>query len=249
MSVCRAWILGGGGVGHQDPQPVPPELDWDFWIGPAAFVEYRPNRCHGSFRWFYNTAGGMAGDWGVHMIDIALLGMNAWRPVEVSSLGGKIISGPNDDRDTPDTQIAIYRFKDPDFVLYWEVHVGNPGLDGGGDHGTEFVGDDAVLRVDRGGWSVVGKDGKPREKTPSENRVNDHWSNFLDCMRSRKATRSDIESMHYTTTMCHLANLSYRTGKGIDWDAKTERVTNDRSVMDDQTYRREYRKPWILPRI
>jgi predicted dehydrogenase len=245
VSVCRAWILGGGGVGRQPPQAPPPELDWDFWLGPAPKVAYRPNRCHGTFRWFYDYAGGMAGDWGVHMMDIAFLGMNQWHPLSVASVGGKIISGPDDDRDTPDTQMAIYQF--PNFVMNWEVHVGSPGLDGGGDHGTEFIGSEATLLVDRGGWRVTGKDGKEREKTPSETRVNDHWSNFLDCMRSRKQPRSDIETMHFTTTACHLANLAYRTGKRVEWDGTREVVTNDRSMMRDQCYRREYRKPWSLP--
>src|SRR5207249_9888478 len=115
-------------------------------------------------------AGGMAGDWGVHMMDIVFLGMNrvppegrVVHPVSVASMGGKIVSGPNDDRDTPDTQMALFRF--PDFVMNWEVHVGRPGLDGGGSHGTEFIGTEATLLVDRGGWRVTGKEGKEREKT------------------------------------------------------------------------------------
>jgi hypothetical protein len=53
--------------------------------------------------------------------------------------------------------------------------------------------------------------------------------------------------MHATTTFCHLANLAYRTGRLIEWDAEREVVKNDRTVMDDQCYRREYRKPWKLP--
>jgi hypothetical protein len=132
-------------------------------------------------------------------------------------------------------------------VMNWEVHVGHPGLDGGSDHGTEFHGSEATLIVDRGGWRVTGYDGREREKTPSETRVNDHWSNFLDCMRSRKQPRSDIESMHYTTTACHLANLAYKTGKRVEWDGERQVVTNDRSIMHDPSYRREYRKPWSLP--
>jgi predicted dehydrogenase len=255
VSVCRAWKTGLVGVGHKDPEPVPPELDYDFWLGPAPKVPYQSNRCHYNFRWYYDYAAGMAGDWGVHMMDIALLGMNAWHPSQVSAVGGKIVSGPTDDRTTPDTQIAVYRFNNPDFVMQWEVHVGNPGMDGGGDHGTEFIGSDAILRVDRGGWSVVDKKGKPVETVPSARQVKErgkngmdaHTWNFLDCMRSREMPRSDIETMHYTTTVCHLANLALRTGKLVEWDGATERVTNDKGIMKDQSYRREYRKPWKLP--
>jgi predicted dehydrogenase len=245
ISVCRAWILGRGGVGHQQPQTPPPQLDWEMWLGPAPMTEYRSNRCHYNFRWFYDYAAGMAGDWGVHMMDIVLLAMDAWHPTKVSSVGGKFISGPEDDRDTPDTQMAIYQF--PDFVMNWEVHVGNPGLDGGRDHGTEFIGSEGVLLVDRGGWKITDKKGQPVEKPASATQVNNHWDNFIDCMRSRVKPRSDIETMHFTTTACHLANLAYRTGREIDWDGAREVVTNDKDLMRDQSYRRAYRKPWSLP--
>jgi hypothetical protein len=179
------------------------------------------------------------------MIDIVLLGMNAWHPLKVSAVGGKLVCGPDDDRDTPDTQQAIYQF--PGFVMNWEVHVGRPGLDGGGGHGAEFIGSDGYLLVDRAGWKVTDKKDQPMERVDSETRVNDHWANFIDCMRSRAKPRSDIETMHYTTTACHLANLAYRTGKLVEWDGAREAVTNDRDIMRDQSYRRAYRKPWSLP--
>ena len=261
VSVVRAWKTGADGIGHMEPQPVPDFLDWDMWLGPAPYVAYRPNRCHllnkGSspFRWFFDYAAGMTGDWGVHLIDIALLGMNTWHPAQISSLGGKIISGPQDDRDTPDTQIAVYKFNNPDYVLHWEVHVGAPGLDGGGDHGIEFIGSEQILMVNRDGWSVSDKKNNPVTKVASERRVDSyskngldsHTANFLDCMRSRERPRSDIETMHYTTVACHLANLAYRTATTLEWDARTERVVNDKAAMRDITYRREYRRPWKLP--
>ncbi|MBW3622481.1 MAG: Gfo/Idh/MocA family oxidoreductase [Armatimonadetes bacterium] len=261
VSVVRTWKVGADGIGSMEPQPAPDFLDWDMWLGPAPYVAFRPNRCHllnkGSspFRWFYDYASGMTGDWGVHLIDIALLGMNVWHPSQVSSVGGKIISGPQDDRTTPDTQIAIYKFNNPEFVLHWEVHVGAPGLDGGGDHGIEFIGSDQIVMVNRGGWSISDKKLNPVTKTASLRRVDsyskngldNHTANFLDCMRSRETPRSDIETMHYTTVACHLGNLAYRTGETVAWDPRTERVTNNRDVMKDIIYRREYRKPWKLP--
>jgi predicted dehydrogenase len=243
ISVCRAWTCGNAGVGHAEAQAPPPELDWDFWLGPAPKVPYRPNRAHYNWRWFYDYAAGLTGDWGVHMMDIVLLGMNQWHPLSVASFGGKIVSGPSDDRDTPDTQMAVFKF--PGFVMNWEIHVGQPGLDGGGHHGAEFIGTNGSLIVDRGGihWRPNGG----QEGPASEPAGGDHARNFLDCIKSRGKPRSDIESMHATTTFCHLANLAYRTGRLIEWDAEREVVKNDRTVMDDQCYRREYRKPWKLP--
>lgn len=243
IAVCRAWTLGGGGVGHQEPTNPPPHLDWDFWLGPAPKVPYRPNRCHGSWRWFFDYGSGLTGDWGVHMMDIVLLGMNEWHPLEVASVGGKIISGEQDDRDTPDTQIAIFKF--PNWILQWEVHVGPPGLDGGGHHGAEFIGSKGTLIVDRGGFQW-----KPNGDHPGPSREpkgGSHSRNFLDCIKTRQKPRSDIESMHWTTTLCHLANLAYLTGKTIKWDPVKEEVIGDRKAMECQSYRREYRKPWKLP--
>jgi hypothetical protein len=81
----------------------------------------------------------------------------------------------------------------------------------------------------------------------SKNGLDNHTADFIDCMRNRGMPRSDIETMHYTTVACHLGNLAYRTGEAIQWDPRTERVTNSRAAMRDLTYRREYRRPWTLP--
>jgi predicted dehydrogenase len=243
ITVCRAWTLGGAAVGHEEPASPPPELDWDLWLGPAPKVPYRSNRCHVNWRWFFDYGAGLTGDWGVHMMAIVLLGMNQWHPLAVSSVGGKLVSGPKDDRDTPDTQMAIFQF--PDFVMNWEIHVGPPGLDGGGHHGAEFIGEAGTLLVDRGGlqWRPNGSQGGPSGETAGGS----HSRNFLDCVKSRAKPRSDIETMHATTTMCHLANLAYRTGKRIRWDAEKEVVIGDRDAMNDPCYQREYRRPWKLP--
>jgi predicted dehydrogenase len=249
ITVCRAWTLGGAAVGHEEPTQPPSELDWDFWLGPAPKVPYRRNRCHQNWRWFFDYGAGLTGDWGVHMMDIVLLGMNQWHPLAVASVGGKLVSGPKDDRDTPDTQMAIFQF--PDFVMNWEIHVGPPGLDGGGHHGAEFIGDAGTLIVDRGGfqWRPNGsQEGPGREPASGSGQATvAHSRNFLDCVKSRARPRSDVETMHSTTTMCHLANLAYRTGKRIRWDAEKEVVIGDREAMNDPCYQREYRRPWKLP--
>jgi predicted dehydrogenase len=264
ISVCRAWKIQEperAVLGNEQPTTPPAELDYDFWVGPAAFEPYQKNRCHWVFRWYFNYASGMTGDWGVHMMDIALLGMskdnNLVMPRKISSYGGKLYSGPKDDRTTPDTQIAIYEF--PDFLLQWEVHVGGQspgqGLDGGRDHGTLFIGENGRLLVDRGGWSIFDKDGKPVEKPASRRPVgsaggpNNHQTNWLECLKTREQPRSDIASMHQTTTVCHLANLAYLHGGAIEWDAAKEVVKNDSKAMDLLVYQRPYRKPWELPRI
>lgn len=252
--VCRAWKVQdetAAVMGKMETKTPPNELDYDLWVGPAAWEPYQANRCHYRFRWYFNYAGGMTGDWGVHMMDIALLAMskdkdNMVMPKRVASYGGKFFVGANDDRTTPDTQIAIYEF--PDWLLQWEVHVGGQGLDGGRDHGVVFIGTNGRLLIDRRGWSLTDPKGQPIEKPTGTPRVGDHDEDWLTAIRERKQPRSDIASMHATTTVCHLANLAYLAGGAIEWDAEKETVTNDKKAMDLLPYRRSYRKPWSLPK-
>ena len=244
VRICRAWITSIRGLGKNPIKDPPPNLDWDLWCGPGPKVPYHDNIHPRWWRMYYDFGTGLAGDWGVHMIDIVLLGMGDASPLEVSSVGGKIMSGEDDDRTTPDTQMAVFKFKD--FVMNWELHAIGKGLDEGpSNHGTEFIGDKGKLIVDRGGitWKPYGDNPGPEKK----NQAGDHIQDFLDNVRSRGKCRSDIESMYYTTTCCHLMNLAYQADRSIKWDGEKGEVVGDRKAMDFQAYKRKYRKPWKLP--
>jgi len=241
VSVCRAWRSGIAGVGHEAPSAPPPELDWDFWLGPAPYTEYRRNRHNFQWRWFFEYGTGETGDSGAHMLDVILLGMEVKSPLEIASYGGKFVCGEEDDRTTPDTQTVIYKF--PGFVMNWEVHVGGTARDGGRELGAEFVGEKGWLTVDRQQWQVGGTEDKPT----TVRHVGNHAGNFLECIKSRKTPRSDIESMYYTTVMCHLGNIAYRIGRSIKWDGEKGVIVADEEAMHCPQYQREYRKPWELP--
>jgi predicted dehydrogenase len=254
IAVCRAWIQGPGGLGKNPVKDPPPNLDWDFWCGPARKAPYHDTYHPGMWRLYYDYGTGMSGDWGVHMIDIILLGMNAKHPLEVASYGGKFRCAPDDDRDTPDTQLTVFKFAD--WVLDWEVHVGGEGLDGGGGHGAEFIGENGKLIVDRGGlkWTPYGDHPGPEGAGKDEGADRpDRWSNgdhigeFLANIRTRGKCVADVESVYYTTTACHLANLAYQAGRSIRWDGEKGVVAGDRDAMRHLAYQRAYRKPWKLP--
>ena len=268
INVCRAWKVQdpiAAVMGKEAAMPIPSELDYDLWVGPAAMLPYQANRCHYKFRWYYNFAGGMTGDWGVHMIDTVLLGMNPnddfVMPTKVMSLGGKFFTGTDDDRTTPDTQIALIEF--PGWMLQWEVHVGNTktgpnGLAGGAvtgrDHGALFIGSNGSVLVDRSGWSIFDAAGNPVEKpTPIDtgtklNGLPAHVAELVASSKARGTTRSNIVSMHKTTTVCHLANLAYQASSVLHWDGAREVVTNEKSAMKNLSYQRQYRKGWTLPK-
>ncbi len=242
----RAWKVEERGAGRGIVTTPPPNLDFDMWTGPAAAFPYAANHVHNAWRWFKNTGTGKTGDWGVHMIDIGLLGMSEGTdlvmPTEVCAFGGKF-SFVDDDRDTPDTVEAIMRFKDPDFLLQWETGRDQPGKP---DHGTEFVSADGkTLQVSRGGWSIMDPKGEPipKERIPA---TNDHWQNWLDCVKSREQPRSNLASMAQTTITCHLINVALEAGESVQFSKEKMDIVG-KAGKDSIYYHREYRKPWKLP--
>lgn len=244
--LVRAWRTDGSQTGNVKPSAPPASLNYDMWVGPAKMVPYASNHVHGNWRWFLNFGTGMTGDWGVHMLDIALLGMSKdtdlVMPTSVSAYGGKL-AYPTDDRTAPDTVEAIIKFENPDFIMQWSTGRDFPDKP---DCGVEFVAADGkFVRVWRGGWSVHAQNGEliPKEGAPG---VNDHWQNWLDGVRTRTQTRSNLASMAQTTITCHLVNMAYLSGETVRWNkAKMEVVGN--AGKNTTSYFRPYRKGYTLP--
>jgi predicted dehydrogenase len=244
--LCRAWITDDFRAGRQKPTDPPKGLDYDMWVGPAAFVPYQSNRCHFNWRWFMNFGGGMSTDWGVHMMDIALLGMSKDQdlvmPTSVSSFGGQwaIV---DDDRNAPDVMEAIYRFEDPAFTMHWAIGRDHPEREG---HGTEFVSADGrTLRVWRGGWKVLDPGGKELPKEEAAPPPN-HWRDFVDCVKTRSKPRADLASVAQTTIVCHLSNVALYAGEMVKWDAKRQDL-DGKAGRNTSSYHRPYRKGYKLP--
>jgi len=255
IAVCRAWVCGPAGLGKNAIKDPPANLDWDFWCGPAPKVPYHDTYHPGMWRLYYDFGTGMSGDWGVHMIDIVLLGMNAKHPLEVAAYGGKLRCAPDDDRDSPDTMISSIKF--PDWVMQWEIHVGGEGLDGGGGHGSEFIGENGKMIVDRSGikWTPYGDHPGPEDANknqggdrPDRWTNSDHMGEFLTNVRTRGKCCADVESVYYTTACCHLTNASYQIGRSIKWDGENGVIVGDKKAMEARAFQREYRKPWKLPK-
>ncbi len=245
---CRAWISDGTKLGNKNPVAPPSTMDYDFWCGPAAMPPYKETNTHWNWRWMLNTGGGLTTDWGVHMMDIALLGMSRDQdlvmPTEVTAYGGKW-AFVGDDRDAPDTIEAVYKFDDPQFLMTWSVLRDHPGKPG---HCTEFVGSEGgTVRVWRGGWTILDPDGKEMPKVEVDPVPTNHWRNFLDCVKSRQKPRATLGSIAQTTMVCHLSNAALFSGKTVRWSKKSMDIVGS-AGKDTSAYDREYRKPWVLPK-
>jgi predicted dehydrogenase len=240
----RAWISDWTKIGKGKPEPVPSNLDYDRWIGPAAMIPYQSNRIHWNWRWLMNYGGGLTTDWGVHMMDIALLGMSKDldlpMPTRVNASGGLWALG-DDDRDAPDTIEAILSFDK--FAMTWSVLRDTPGRPG---HGTEFISADGrTLRVWRGGWTILDNGGKELPKENADPLESGHWENFIDCLKTREKPRADLHSVAQTTMCCHLVNCALNAGETVFWDDEKEDIRG-KSGKRSLAYQRPYRKPYSL---
>ncbi|MCK5465420.1 MAG: gfo/Idh/MocA family oxidoreductase, partial [Bacteroidales bacterium] len=227
-------------------------VDYDFWLGPAPARPFNQHRFHFDFRWFWDYAGGLMTDWGVHLLDYALYGMNQYVPNAVMSTGGKY-AFPEDARETPDTQFANYDFDD--FALVWESTIGISGGPYGRGHGVAFLGENGTLVVDRQGWEVIPEvsQGEPlMEAVPLTEKgeasgLNLHVQNFLECIKSRETPNASIEIGGHIARIAHLGNIALKTGRKVYWDAEKGKFINDDKA--NEMIKAHYRAPWKLPSV
>ena len=253
IRTVRTWSYQGwmSSVPVVADSPVPDGVDYNFWLGPAPERPFNKNRFHFTFRWFWDYAGGMMTDWGVHIVDYALFGMQQYSPKSVMSMGGKF-AYPNDACETPDTQQAIFEFDG--FTLLWDHGIGIDGGYYGRSHGVGFVGNEGTLVVDRAGWEVIPE---PKGGNPTLERVDlitgdgkglqNHMINFIDGIKSGAPLNCPVDIGAGVARTCHLGNVAYKTGRRLYWDAGSTSFINDAEA--NAYLHPQYRKPWELPSV
>jgi len=247
VSLVRGWAFHDWlpACPKKPDAPVPAGVDYDMWLGPAPKHAFNPNRFHFNFRWYWDYAGGLMTDWGVHLINIMLWAMGPQPPKAVMSSGGNL--NTDEAWETPDNQIAVYEF--PDYMLIWE-HKNGVGIGlNGRPWGISFTGSHGTLYLTDAGFEVQSerrKDGDEPQKFPGSGDARPaHVRNFLDCVKSRQQPVENLTVGHHVSTVAHLGNVAQRSGRKIYWDHEKERVIGDKEA--DQLVGVEYRKPWKLP--
>ncbi|HKL32747.1 MAG TPA: Gfo/Idh/MocA family oxidoreductase [Tangfeifania sp.] len=253
VHLVKAWIYKG----YDEPYPALPNaeapdyVDYDMWLGPAPDRPFNPNRFHYNFRWWWDYAGGAMTDWGVHLLDFALYGMDAGMPQSISS-GGGIFYHEEGALETPDIQQALYNY--PNHSMVWECGL-NPGMGPyGKGHGVAFVGHKGTLVVDRGGYEIK-PDWNSVEKAPFfegktqknyGDGLNEHVQNFLKCIREGGTPNASVEIGAKTAIISEMGNIAYRTGKRIHWDDAAGKFKEEAA---DKLSRLNYSDNWKLPKV
>jgi predicted dehydrogenase len=243
VKLVRCWFGGNEDGGWVDDSDPPPGLDWNMYLGPAPWVPFNERRFLWNFRWFRDYSGGIMTDWGVHLIDIAQWGMGTdfTGPRFIESTGEMHKDGIFE---FPAKQVT--RFEYDGFVLEWYAPAPED-FEPGTGYGTKFYGTEGEIHVNRSGYNIHPKGRVLEPAGPGEPqlyRSPEHHRDFLNCMRTRQRPVSDVEIGHRATTVCHLSNIAYWTGRRIEWDPATERIVNDPGA--ERFLRKPYRTPWHL---
>jgi hypothetical protein len=243
-------------IGRAKPEPVPPGVDYDLWLGPAPKHEFTKNRFHYNWHWFWDYGNGDIGNQGIHEMDIARWGLGVKYPTKVSAIGGHFMF--DDDQETPNTLVSTFEFNEGGKkriltfeVRHWisnhEAGIGETKSFGAGNTvGNTYYGSNGILAID--GYNEyktwIGKDQHPG---PSRNTPGNNWANFIDVVRSRKREEQNnpIEEGAISCVLMHLANISYRVGRTVQFDSEKMAIVGDPEATKLMT--RNYRKPFEVP--
>lgn len=228
----------------------PAGVHYDLWLGPAPARPFNEHHFHYDWHWFWDYGTSDLGNTGVHSLDAVrwLIGKQE-HPRVAYCAGGLYEGGASTDQTTPNTQYATYKYADGT-----ELHC---------DLRNWYSGPAAAQGMyifGAKGWMKVGADkaevffGRKNEPGPTltpDADIDDgqaHFENFIDCVRSRKSAdlKASIEEGHFSTTLCHLGNISHRLGRSVTFDGAVERFVGDEQA--DALLSRTYRAPFVIPR-
>jgi predicted dehydrogenase len=230
--------INGSDVGGPFKKTTPPpELDWETWLGQAPKVDFMTERCHGSFRWWYEYSGGKFTDWGAHHIDIALWALRqdaqGTGPVEFDGTDAK---HPVEFRDGYPVVDDCFNTAH-DFAIKCRFASGTEMVvDSRSENGVLFEGTKGRMFVNRGKIT-----GKPVEENWDRDQYTDddrkqlykgkpfegHKDNFYRCIREGGLPVSDVFSHVQTMNACHLSAIAARLGRVIKWDPQAEKIVGD----------------------
>jgi predicted dehydrogenase len=252
--LARAWYANTrGSIGRGKPAPVPSNLDYELWQGPAPRTPYRDNVVHYNWHWFTRWGTGEICNNGTHEIDVARWFLGVDYPTSVSSVGHRFHA--QDDWEFPDTQDATYEFgADGGKIIVWQGQSCNGLRVYDRDRGTMILGTGGSVIVDRDGFVQLDLKGKvvrqsmASQATDGVNTLSDdpltelHTRNFLDAVRTGAKLTAPIADGAKTGLLCHLGTIAHQTGRRLTIDPKSGHIVGDREAA--AKWARSYEPGW-----
>jgi predicted dehydrogenase len=239
---ARCWYTNArGSIGRGKPAPVPAELDYALWQGPAPERPYVDNLVHYQWHWRWHWGGGELANNGVHALDLARWGLGVDHPTRVSFVGGRYHS--DDDQETPDTGVATFDFAGRGAM--WDVSSCLPRASEDLPF-VAFYGEGGSAEQRGPGYRIL--DAKGKETASGTGPAGDtlHFANFADAIRLGTPLNAEIADAQKSTLLCHLGNIAWRTSQTLKTDPATGRIKDNKTAQ--RLWSREYRKGWT-PRV
>ena len=250
--LVRAWYANTRtGIGHGKPAPVPANLDYELWQGPAPRTPYRDNVIHYNWHWFTNWGTGEICNNGTHEIDVARLALGVDYPTSVNSTGGRFHYA--DDWQFPDTQEATFVFEGGKSII-WQGTSCNGLNVFNRPRGTATYGTNGSIVLDRDGYvlydlkqKVVKQDieqakGDSLDLSGDDAATAMHMENFLGGIRTGETLRAPIADGAKSVLLCHLGNISQYTGRKLKTDPTNGHIVGDSEAM--KHWSRSYAPGW-----
>ncbi len=248
----RAWYANTrGSIGHGKQAPVPENLDYELWQGPAPRTPYRDNVIHYNWHWFWRWGTGEICNNGTHEIDVCRWALGVDHPTKVTSSGGRYHF--DDDWEAYDTQVASFEFAGGQTIT-WEGRSCNGRSVEGRGRGASIHGERGTVVMDRHGYVVYDNDNNEIRSNYDEaeedsldtrgggGMTSAHIANFLESIRGTETPRAPVADARKSQLLCHLGNISQRTGRTLHCDDETGRIVNDDDAM--KLWSREYEPGW-----
>jgi predicted dehydrogenase len=250
IHTIRTWLPTRnheGGPKGEAAQPIPPELDYDTWLGPAPWAPYHIKRCHANFRWNMDYSDGELTDRGAHVNDIAMWGNGTDRtgPIEIKATGEIPADGLYN---TPIRFHIEYLFANGVRMICTSEDATTDGM--ASERGIKFEGSDGWLFIAIHGAAMTASNPDIVRTTigPDEmhlhRSIGGHFSDWLNSIRTRTETVAPAEAGHRTSSLCHLGLIGILTGRKLAWDPDRECFPKDPHANSMLT--RPMRSPWHL---
>jgi predicted dehydrogenase len=240
VGVPGKFAIRGGFTGLEGTQPVPKELDYNMWQGPAPSADYTEARVHFNFRWVNDYAPGYITDWGAHFIDVVQWGnnMDDSGPIEVEV------------REQTRRDKGIYNAPEGFHIDYQYANGVTMTMKAETDKskwGIKFIGTEGWVFSENKTLDAHPKSILEAKLKESETHLyvsNDHYRNFIDCVYSRNITAAPVETAHRTASACYMGSIAAEVGGSLRFDPKSERFVNNDAA--NQHLMKVMRAPWKL---
>jgi predicted dehydrogenase len=236
------------GVGREIP--VPPQLDWDLWQGPAPRHPYRDNVHPYNWHWFKIYGTGESLNNGTHEVDVCRWALGVDYPQRVTSSGGRYHF--KDDWQFYDTLVTSFAYEDK--MISWEGKSCQGMKFYGRDRGSTIMGTEGTALIDRGGYEIYDLKGNKKSEVKAgiaasvadlvgrDSMTDAHFANFIAGIRKGEKLNAPINVGNISVTMLLLSNIAWEVQRELHLDSTSGRIQNDQDAM--KMWSREYEKGW-----